>query len=62
MIGARTDVVGSLVRARELGEICETQEPPLAEVEPEHFMRCHIPIEELRALQRTQPKERAPVP
>ena len=45
---------------RKLGEICETQEPPLAEVEPEHFMRCHIPIEELRALQQTQPKERAP--
>jgi peptide/nickel transport system ATP-binding protein len=47
---------------RKLGEICETQEPPLAEVEPEHFMRCHIPIEDLRALQQTQPKERAPAP
>ena len=34
-----------------LGSICETEEPPLAEVEPEHFMRCHIPIEELRVLQ-----------
>ena len=47
---------------RKLGEICETQEPPLSEVEPEHFMRCHIPIEELRALQQTHPKERAPAP
>ena len=44
---------------RKLGEICETEEPPLAEVEPEHFMRCHIPLEELRVLQRTHPGERA---
>jgi peptide/nickel transport system ATP-binding protein len=36
---------------RFLGEICVEQEPPLAEVEPGHFMRCHIPIEELRRLQ-----------
>jgi peptide/nickel transport system ATP-binding protein len=36
---------------RKLGEICETEEPPLAEVEPEHLMRCHIPLEELRRLQ-----------
>ena len=36
---------------RKLGEICETQEPPLAEVEPGHLMRCHIPIEELRRIQ-----------
>jgi peptide/nickel transport system ATP-binding protein len=36
---------------RFLGDICVEQEPPLAEVEPEHFMRCHIPVEELRRLQ-----------
>jgi peptide/nickel transport system ATP-binding protein len=36
---------------RKFGEICELEEPPLVEVEPEHFMRCHIPIEELRRLQ-----------
>ena len=36
---------------RFLGTICETEEPPLAEVEPGHLMRCHIPIEELRASQ-----------
>jgi peptide/nickel transport system ATP-binding protein len=36
---------------RKLGEICEQEEPPLLEVEPEHFMRCHIPIDELRRLQ-----------
>jgi peptide/nickel transport system ATP-binding protein len=31
--------------------ICESTEPPLAEVEPGHMMRCHIPPAELRALQ-----------
>ena len=36
---------------RKLGEVCEQEEPPLVEVEPGHFMRCHIPIEELRRLQ-----------
>jgi peptide/nickel transport system ATP-binding protein len=36
---------------RKVGEICEQEEPPLLEVEPQHFMRCHIPIEELRRLQ-----------
>ncbi len=36
---------------RFLGAICETEEPPLVEVEPDHAMRCHIPVEELRRLQ-----------
>ena len=31
--------------------ICESTEPPLAEVEPGHLMRCHIPPAQLRALQ-----------
>jgi peptide/nickel transport system ATP-binding protein len=44
---------------RKLGEICEVEEPPLQEVEPEHFMRCHIPLEELRVLQQTHPREQA---
>jgi peptide/nickel transport system ATP-binding protein len=43
---------------RRLGEICEQEEPPLAEVEPEHFLRCHIPLEELRRLQTAPPAER----
>jgi peptide/nickel transport system ATP-binding protein len=43
---------------RKLGEICEIEEPPLAEVEPEHFLRCHIPLEELRRLQTAPPAER----
>jgi peptide/nickel transport system ATP-binding protein len=33
--------------------ICESTEPPLAEVEPGHLMRCHIPAAQLRALQHT---------
>jgi peptide/nickel transport system ATP-binding protein len=45
---------------RKLGAICETEEPPLAEVEREHFVRCHIPIDELRVLQQTAPHETAP--
>ena len=44
---------------RKIGAICETEEPPLAEVEPGHFMRCHIPIEELSQLQTTTPPQRA---
>jgi len=36
---------------RFLGAICVEREPPLVEVEEDHLMRCHIPIEELRALQ-----------
>jgi peptide/nickel transport system ATP-binding protein len=31
--------------------ICESTVPPLVEVEPGHLMACHIPLEELRALQ-----------
>jgi peptide/nickel transport system ATP-binding protein len=40
---------------RFLGDICVNEEPPLAEVEAGHHMRCHIPIEELRQLQATRP-------
>jgi peptide/nickel transport system ATP-binding protein len=36
---------------RRLGEICDTTEPPLAEAEDGHMMRCHIPIEDLRRMQ-----------
>jgi peptide/nickel transport system ATP-binding protein len=32
--------------------VCESVEPPLAEVEPGHFMACHIPLDDLRALQK----------
>ena len=37
---------------RRVGEICDTVEPPLVEVEAGHQLRCHIPIGELRVLQR----------
>jgi peptide/nickel transport system ATP-binding protein len=40
---------------RFLGDICVQEEPPLAEVEPGHHMRCHIPVEELRRLQADAP-------
>jgi peptide/nickel transport system ATP-binding protein len=33
---------------RKIGRICEIAEPPLVTVEPDHMMRCHIPIDELR--------------
>jgi peptide/nickel transport system ATP-binding protein len=36
---------------RKVGAVCETTEPPLAEEEVGHAIRCHIPIEELRRLQ-----------
>jgi len=36
---------------RKVGAICEEEEPPLVEVEGDHLLRCHIPIEELRRLQ-----------
>ncbi len=42
---------------RKLGEVCETTVPPLVEVEPGHTMACHIPIDELRRLQRADPVE-----
>jgi peptide/nickel transport system ATP-binding protein len=40
---------------RFLGDVCVQEEPPLAEVEPGHLMRCHIPVEELRRLQAEAP-------
>jgi peptide/nickel transport system ATP-binding protein len=36
---------------RFLGDVCVNTEPPLAEAEPGHSIRCHIPLEELRRLQ-----------
>jgi peptide/nickel transport system ATP-binding protein len=40
---------------RFLGQICVEQEPPLVDVEADHAMRCHIPIDELRRLQTAGP-------
>jgi peptide/nickel transport system ATP-binding protein len=36
---------------RKWGTICEQEDPPLKEVAPGHYMRCHIPIDELKRLQ-----------
>jgi peptide/nickel transport system ATP-binding protein len=41
--------------------LCEVTEPPLVEVEPGHLMSCHIPLEELRRLQRRSTDADAPV-
>jgi peptide/nickel transport system ATP-binding protein len=46
---------------RRIGEICELEEPPLAEAEPGHALRCHIPLEELRRLQSAPPGTPPPV-
>jgi peptide/nickel transport system ATP-binding protein len=34
--------------------ICESTEPPLLEGEPGHLIRCHIPLSELRTMQRNE--------
>jgi peptide/nickel transport system ATP-binding protein len=38
---------------RFLGDICVQQEPPLHELEPGHFSRCHIPLDDLKKKQGT---------
>ena len=43
---------------RFIGDVCVNEEPPLAEVEPGHYWRCHHSLEELRELQKTAPPER----
>ncbi len=40
---------------RKIGAICEQQEPPWQDAGKGHYIRCHIPVEELRALQSEQP-------
>ena len=39
--------------ARAIEGLCAVTAPPMAEAEPGHFIRCHIPVDELRVLQRT---------
>jgi peptide/nickel transport system ATP-binding protein len=34
--------------------VCESTEPPLHEDEPGHLIRCHIPLSELRTIQRNE--------
>ncbi len=40
---------------RKIGKICEEQAPPWRDAGDGHSIRCHIPIDELIALQTTQP-------
>jgi len=35
---------------RKIGEICETQVPPVVEPSPGHSIACHLPMEELRQM------------
>jgi peptide/nickel transport system ATP-binding protein len=44
---------------RKIGPICEQQEPPLAEAQPGHSIRCHIPYPELARLQKAAVTEPA---
>jgi len=39
---------------RRVGDICATDAPPAREAGDGHVIRCHIPVEELRALQRAE--------
>jgi peptide/nickel transport system ATP-binding protein len=47
---------------RFIAGVCEVEVPPLVEVEPGHMMACHIPIEELRVLQRPPQETGEPAP
>jgi len=37
---------------RKIGAVCEQQEPPYVDAANGHRIRCHIPLEELRQLQK----------
>lgn len=41
---------------RKIGDICEQEVPPWREAEHGHFIRCHIPIDELITLQESAPE------
>ncbi len=41
---------------RKIGAVCEEEAPPWREVEAGHAIRCHIPLEELSALQHSFPR------
>ena len=43
---------------RKIGTICETDSPPLRDAGDGHFIRCHIPVEELVVLQQAPPPTR----
>ena len=36
---------------RKIGDICDNEPPPDVEVAPGHRIKCHIPLEELRAVE-----------
>jgi peptide/nickel transport system ATP-binding protein len=36
---------------RKLGPVCEAEPPPVREASDSHVIACHIPLEELRAVE-----------
>jgi peptide/nickel transport system ATP-binding protein len=42
---------------RKIGAICETDAPPWRDAGGDHFIRCHIPVDELTVLQQSSPKQ-----
>lgn len=42
---------------RKIGDICEQQEPPWQDAGDGHRIRCHIPLDELMALQASPPEQ-----
>ena len=42
---------------RKIGAICEQENPPWRDAGDSHFIRCHIPIDELKVLQQSLPAE-----
>lgn len=45
---------------RKLGAICESEAPPYRDAGDGHFIRCHIPVDELAVLQQTPPDQTPP--
>jgi peptide/nickel transport system ATP-binding protein len=42
---------------RKIGGICETDAPPFRDAGDGHFIRCHIPVDELAMLQQSAPEQ-----
>jgi peptide/nickel transport system ATP-binding protein len=47
---------------RRIDGLCNVEEPPLAEMEPGHLLRCHRSLDDLRALQGVAGDRAAPAP
>ncbi len=45
---------------RKIGAICEQENPPWRDAGGGHFIRCHIPVDELKVLQQSLPAQHTP--